>query len=54
MAAEVRVVVDEVQRVVHLIVPPLHKLTDDEQRAVLTRAAALRREWEAKGYTVRY
>jgi hypothetical protein len=51
---EVRAVVDEAQRVVHLIVPPLAKLTEHESRAVLERARALRREWEAKGYAVHY
>jgi hypothetical protein len=54
MQDEVRAVVDEGQRVVHIVVPRLGKLTEDEQRAVLARPPALRREREAKGYSVRY
>jgi hypothetical protein len=54
MGVDVRVVVDEGKRVVYIVVPPLSKLTEEEQRAALARALALRREWESKGYAVRY
>jgi hypothetical protein len=46
--------VDEAQRIVYLIVPPMENLTAEEARAALERALALRREWEAKGYAVRH
>jgi hypothetical protein len=32
----------------------MHQLTDDEARAALERALLLRREWEGKGYAVRF
>ena len=54
MEVEARAVVDDARRIVHLIVPPLAKLSEADARAVLQRALVLRREWEGKGYAVRY
>ena len=46
--------VDEARRVVHIVLPTLANLTDEQARAALERALLLRREWESKGYEVRY
>jgi hypothetical protein len=54
MADDVGVVVDEAERLVRIIFPPMDELTDEEARAALERALVLRREWEGKGYVVRY
>ena len=51
---EVRAEVNEAQRVARIVLPPMEQLTDAEARAALERALVLRREWEAKGYSVRY
>lgn len=54
MPEEVRAEVDEARRVVHIILPTLARLTDEQARNALERALVLRREWESKGYEVRY
>ena len=53
-APRVRVHVDEAHRTVHITLPPFGRMTDDGARAALEDAIRLRREWEAKGYSVRY
>ena len=54
MLEDVHVKVDEDRRVVHIVLPPFAELTEEQARAALERALQLRREWESKGYEVRY
>jgi hypothetical protein len=54
VSQEVGVEVDEATRVVHIILPPMAELTDEQARDDLEQALVLRREWESKGYAVRY
>ena len=50
----VGVTVDEAQRVVHIKLPPFAEITDDQAKAALEAAIRIRKEWEVKGYDVRY
>jgi hypothetical protein len=50
----VGVTVDEAQRVVHIQLPRLAEMTDDQARAALEQAMQIRKEWEENGYEIRY
>ena len=50
----VGVTVDEAQRVVHIQLPRLAEMTDDQALAALEQAIQIRKEWEENGYEIRY